>query len=233
MFKHVFCLNYKCRGWKVHRFANKRCNEHRKIYIFPLMQKPTDLLFKTIQSVVPVTEKELEEFAAPFQMIRLKTGDYFAKENEPCLRIGFILNGMIRHFYINDETETTRWVSLQSEFIAVLGSFIMQKPSNHYLQAIAPTELLVISKSDFDRIYQTNKMVQQLWLRMMEMLCLGFEDRIYQQLSMDAEKRYLYMMKVWPHIIKNVPQKYIASMMGIKPESLSRLRAKLAEQGIS
>src|SRR5437870_3997200 len=92
----------------------KRYNEDRKIYIFPLMQKPTDLLFKTIQSVVPVTEDDFEEFAASFQMIHLKTGDYFAKENEPCLRIGFILNGMIRHFYINDETETTRWVSLQS-----------------------------------------------------------------------------------------------------------------------
>jgi len=41
------------------------------------------------------------------------------------------------------------------------------------------------------------------------------------------------MMKVWPKIISEVPQKYIASMMGIKPESLSRLRAKLAKQGIS
>jgi len=197
------------------------------------MQKPTDLLFKTIQAVVQVSEKELEEFASPFQLINLKTDDYFAKEGEPCLRIGFILKGMMRHFYLNEDTETTRWVSLEGEFIAVLGSFIMQKPSNHYLQAIAPTELLVISKQDFDRIYYTNNMVQQLWLRMIEMTCLGFEDRIYQQLSADAEKRYLYMMKVWPQIIKNVPQKYIASMMGIKPESLSRLRAKLADQGIS
>jgi len=197
------------------------------------MQKPTDFLFKTIQSVVPVSEKELEEFAAPFQLISLKTDGYFAKEGEPCLRIGFIVKGMIRHFYINDATETTRWVSLKGEFIAVLSSFILQKPSNHYLQAIVPTELLVISKKDFDRIYHNNNMVQQLWLRMIEMTCLGFEDRVYQQLSADAEKRYLYMMKVWPKIISEVPQKYIASMMGIKPESLSRLRAKLAKQGIS
>jgi CRP-like cAMP-binding protein len=197
------------------------------------MPKPTDLLLKTIQSVVPVSEKELEEFAAPFQLIHLKTDDYFAKEGEPCLRIGFIQKGMIRHFYSNEETETTRWVSLEGEFTAVLSSFILQKPSNHYLQAIAPTELLVISKADFDQVYRNNTMVQQLWLRMIEMTCLGFEDRIYQQLSADAEKRYLYMMKVWPQIIKNVPQKYIASMMGIKPESLSRLRAKLAQQGIS
>jgi len=197
------------------------------------MQKPTDLLFKTIQSVVPVSENELDEFADRFQVVSLKTDDYFAKEGEPSNRIGFIQKGMIRHFYVNDEEETTRWVSLEGEFIAVLSSFILQKPSNHYLQAIVPTELLVISKSDFDQMYRTSNMVQQLWLRVIEMTCLGFEDRIYQQLSADAEKRYLYMMKMWPQIIKNVPQKYIASMMGIKPESLSRLRAKLAQQGIS
>lgn len=175
----------------------------------------------------------MEEFADRFQVVTLKTDDYFAKDGEPCNRIGFIQKGMIRHFYVNDEEETTRWVSLEGEFIAVLSSFILQKPSNHYLQAIAPTELLVISKHDFDQIYRTSNMVQQLWLRVIEMTCLGFEDRIYQQLSADAKKRYLYMMKVWPQIIKNVPQKYIASMMGIKPESLSRLRAKLAQQGIS
>ena len=197
------------------------------------MQKPTDLLFKTIQSVVPASEHELDLFFSRFKMIKLKTDDYFAKDGEPCLNIGFIQKGMIRHFYSNDGDETTRWVSLEGEFIAVLSSFILQKPSNHYLQAITPAELLVISKTDFDQIYRTSTMVQQLWLRMIEMTCLGFEDRIYQQLSADAEKRYLYMMKVWPQIIKNVPQKYIASMMGIKPESLSRLRAKLAEQGIS
>jgi CRP-like cAMP-binding protein len=197
------------------------------------MQKPTDLLFKTIQSVVPASEIEMDLFFSRFKMIKLETDDYFAKDGEPCLNIGFIQKGMIRYFYSNDGDETTRWVSLEGEFIAVLSSFILQKPSNYYLQAITPTELLVISKTDFDQIYRASTMVQQLWLRMIEMTCLGFEDRIYQQLSADAEKRYLYMMKVCPQIIKNVPQKYIASMMGIKPESLSRLRAKLAQQGIS
>jgi CRP-like cAMP-binding protein len=197
------------------------------------MQKQIDLLFKTIQSIVPIKGNEWEEFAERFEVVKLKTDDFFAKEGEPCYRIGFIQQGMIRHFYINEDTETTRWVSLEGEFITVLSSAILQKPSNHYLQAIAPTELLVISKHDFDQIYKTNNMVQQLWLRMMEITCLGFEDRIYQQLSADAEKRYLYMMKVWPKIISQVPQKYIASMMGIKPESLSRLRSKLAQQGIS
>ena len=53
------------------------------------MQKPTDLLFKTIQSVVPVSEKELEEFVSRFKVIKLKTDDYFAKEVEPCASVLF------------------------------------------------------------------------------------------------------------------------------------------------
>jgi CRP-like cAMP-binding protein len=197
------------------------------------VQKPNQLFSQAIQSVVPGTEKEIEEFARLFRFLPLKTDEFFAKEGMVCSNIGFIQKGMIRHYYIDDSTETTRWVSLEGEFITSLGSFIQHKPSNHYLQAISPCELWVIPKSDFDKIHRDSPLVQRLWVRMMEMICLGFEDRIYQQLSRDAEKRYLYMMEKWPHIIKNVPQKYIASMMGIKPESLSRLRSKLARQGIS
>lgn len=82
---------------------------------------------------------------------------------------------MIRHYYINDSIETTRWVSTEGEFVTALGSFIQQKPSSHYLQAIVPCDLLVISKSNFENVYKTNPAVQQLWLRMIELTCLGLK----------------------------------------------------------
>ncbi|GHN00779.1 cyclic nucleotide-binding protein [Cytophagales bacterium WSM2-2] len=198
------------------------------------MQKHSDLFFQVISSVVPGgVDEGIAEFASYFEAIQLKTDDFFVREGTVCSRIGFIQKGMIRHYYIDDDVETTRWVSVEGEFITGLGSYIRQKPCNHNLQAIAPTELWVISKSNFDKAYQNSPAVRQLWLHTIEELCLGFEDRIYTQLSSDAEKRYLYMMEKWPQIIEKVPQKYIASMMGIKPESLSRLRAKLTQQRIS
>jgi hypothetical protein len=67
---------------------------------------------------------------------------------------------------------------------------------------------------------------------MIELNVIGFEDRVYQQLASDAEERYLYFMKHFPRFLEKVPQKYIASMIGIKPESLSRLRSILSK-GIS
>lgn len=189
-----------------------------------------DLLAHVIRSVVPDGGEEVEDFTRHFSRLQLKTNDYFLQEGAVCNRIGFILSGMIRHYYISEEVETTRWVSTEGEFITAIGSFIPQKPSNHYLQAIVPCDLLVISKRDFEGVYHVNRTVQQLWLRMIEMTCMGFEDRIYMQLSADAEQRYLYMMEKWPQIIEKVPQKYVASMMGVQPESLSRIRAKLQKR---
>ncbi len=194
------------------------------------MQKSNDLFFQTIQAVVPGQSEDVAAFAKHFEPMQLKTDDFFVKEGGVCSRIGFIRKGMIRHYYVNDNVETTRWVSVEGEFITALGSFIQQKPCNHYLQAISPCDLWVISKSNFDKVYNDSSFVQKLWLRIIEATCLGFEDRIYIQLSSDAEKRYLYMMEKWPAIIEKVPQKYIASMMGIQPESLSRIRAKLQKR---
>jgi CRP-like cAMP-binding protein len=197
------------------------------------MEVNRSLLLTTIEAVLPKGVHDIQEFATLFESVHLDANEFFLKEGSVCSSIGFILNGMIRHYYINDSIETTRWVSKEGEFVTALGSFLQQKPSSHYLQAIVSCDLLVISKSDFEKVYKTNPSVQQLWLRMMEHTCLGFEDRIYIQLSSDAEKRYLYMIEKWPQLIEKVPQKYIASMMGIKPESLSRLRSKLAKKGIS
>lgn len=188
------------------------------------------ILSQTISAVVPDAGDEVAEFVKQFELVQLKTDEFFVKEGAVCSRIGFILKGMIRHYYMSESVETTRWVSVDGEFVTALGSYLKQQPCNHYLQAITTCEVLIISKSNFDKIYTSSVTVQKLWLRMIEYTCLGFEDRIYMQLSSDAEQRYLYMMEKWPQIIEKVPQKYIASMMGVQPESLSRIRAKLQKR---
>jgi CRP-like cAMP-binding protein len=197
------------------------------------MQKPVSLFTEVLQSVVPITEDEAAAIFQHFTLMELKTDDYFVREGQVCERIGFISSGMIRHYYLNDKEEVTRWISLDNEFVTALSSFIYNRPCSHFLQAITPCKLWCISRSDWDSLYQKHELLRQFWTRMLEINVAGFEDRVYQQLASDAEKRYLYFIDRFPGFIEKVPQKYIASMIGIKPESLSRLRAKLSRKGIS
>jgi len=197
------------------------------------MVQPLGLLTKTIQSFIAVSPEEIKIFFDELECHSLQTDDYFLKEGQVCNKIGFLAKGMVRHFYVDADEETTRWVSLEGDFFISLASFITNQPSSHHLQAIAPSEVWELSKDKWQILYRDHAWVKELWARVLEINCVGFEDRVYQQLARSAEQRYEYMMTRFPDFIQKVPQKYIASMMGVKPESLSRLRAQMAKKAKS
>jgi CRP-like cAMP-binding protein len=121
-------------------------------------------------------------------------------------------------------------MSLEGEFITSLGSFINGEPSNHYLQAIKPCKIWFIKKETWWLPYAQHAVLRDFWVRVLEAMVIGYEIRVYQHLAQNAEQRYHYFMKHFPQFVRHVPQKYLASMMGIKPESLSHIRAKLAKR---
>lgn len=188
---------------------------------------------EAIRRVADISDAEAQVIFRHFKCEQLSVGDNYVKKNQICDYIGFIESGMLRHFYLQDGEEVTRWVSLENEFITALGSLISGEPCSHYLQAITNCRIWTLKKVDWAVLYQTHVAIRAFWLRGLEVNIMGFEDRIYQQLAGDAEQRYLFFINKYPAFLEKVPQKYIASMIGIKPESLSRLRKKLSKKGIS
>ncbi|MFN5169364.1 MAG: Crp/Fnr family transcriptional regulator [Cyclobacteriaceae bacterium] len=183
-----------------------------------------------IQSIVKISSAQVEDFFHKFKLVQLPSNEMWVREGEICNVIGFLESGMIRHFYATEKDEVTRWVSLPGEFVTSLGSFISERPCSHFLQAISPCRIWILSKKDWLILYEQHSVLRDLWVRMIERNVVGFEDRVFQQLASDAEQRYFYFVKHFPGFIEKVPQKYIASMIGVKPESLSRLRAKLGRK---
>lgn len=188
---------------------------------------------EAIRRVADISDTEAQVIFRHFKCEQLSVGDNYVKKNQICDYIGFIESGMVRHFYLQDGEEVTRWISLENEFVTALGSFISGEPCSHYLQAITNCRIWTLKKVDWAVLYQTHAAIRAFWLRGLEVNIMGFEDRIYQQLAGDAEQRYLFFITKYPAFLEKVPQKYIASMIGIKPESLSRLRKKLSKKGIS
>ena len=197
------------------------------------MQKALESFTQLIQTAVPISTAEAANFFDNFQLHELRTDEYMVREGQVCDFIGFLETGMIRYYYVNDGEEVTRWVSLENDFVTALGSFITQTPCSHFLQAVQPVRIWKLEKKRWIELYRQQEPLRELWARMIERNVVGFENRVYQQLASDAEQRYLYFLKNYPAFIEKVPQKYIASMIGIQPESLSRLRAKLAQKGNS
>jgi CRP/FNR family transcriptional regulator, anaerobic regulatory protein len=184
------------------------------------MQILTDYLLKN-----GLTEIQSIKVTSIFnKLIVLEKDEFFHTENKICDKIGFIVEGMCRYFYSTEKEEITRWVSLKNEFVTSLSSFITQNPSLENIQAIKRTEILVANKKDWEKLYFEEDFVRQLWIKNIENNYIGMENRVFNLIAMSAEERYNWMLKNQPKFNLLVPDKYVASMLGIKPRHLSRIR---------
>jgi CRP/FNR family transcriptional regulator, anaerobic regulatory protein len=87
------------------------------------------------------------------------------------------------------------------------------------------TELAVISRSSWMSLYEQHEFIRQFWTRNIEENYIGMEERVFNLIAKTAEERYCWMHGAQPRFIQEVPDKYLASMLGIHPRHLTRLRA--------
>jgi CRP/FNR family transcriptional regulator, anaerobic regulatory protein len=156
----------------------------------------------------------------------LKRNEFFLREGEYCNEIAFIKSGMMRHFYNSKDGEVTRWVSLEKTLCTSLSGFIRGVPIKENLQAIADTEILLLRKKKFLDLYASHEPFRQLWTRVIEAHYLGMENRVYELIALRADERYGRLFRTHPDFIRKVPNKYLASMLGIEPRHLSRIKRR-------
>lgn len=172
---------------------------------------------------------QLEARFSVFEEVKLTKGEYFLRQGDICKKMAFLTQGQIRHFYDVDGKEITRWISLSHNFVTSFASFVSERPSLENLVCIEDCHMYLCSKEAFMEIKAEFSSMAQLWTMALEQEMVGYEYRVFQLISGSAENRYLDFLKEYPRFVKEVPQKYLASMLGIEPRSLSRIRKKIAE----
>jgi CRP/FNR family transcriptional regulator, anaerobic regulatory protein len=181
-------------------------------------------LEKYIQQHFEAQQEALFKISTYFEPTTLKKNDYFLKEGAYCHQLGFVKSGIIREFvYINDK-EVTKWISTSGYFVVDLSSFVFQQPARWNIQALTDCELFVIQEHNYQQIGSVVADWQSLEKRFIAK-CFGvLENRILSHLSMNAEQRYQQLFAFNSALFNQVPLQYLASMLGITPETLSRLR---------
>lgn len=180
-----------------------------------------------ISGLVPFSEDELTDILSRFTPMHIPAGEYLVDEGTVCEHIGFITKGYMRSYYEINEVEVTKTVLLRHHIVTSHASFSMQRPSLEYVQAISDTDLLVIDHKNMTELYERYHKWERLGRIIMEQVYGHTEGRVLAFLTLSAEDRYRKMLEEDPHIFKNVPLRYIASMLGITPETLSRIRNKV------
>ena len=162
--------------------------------------------------------------------IILRKGQYLLREGQYSRSIAFIAKGKIRHFYNIDGDEYTRWVSLSGHFVTAFTSFINDTPSTENLHCLEDAELISFTREHFQSIRNKYSHINELWTKNLESEMIGYEERVTALITSDSEKRYLNFIEKYKDFESQVPQKYIASMLGIAPRHLSRIRNKLSSR---
>jgi CRP-like cAMP-binding protein len=156
-------------------------------------------------------------------------GEYFLMHGKICRNIAFIEKGILRLFYLNDGKEVTNCFCKENTITTSYSSLITQQESDIAIEAIEPSQLVVFSYDTLQKMYKLDLFWQQLGriAAENEFITTECHNRFLRDLS--ATDRYLQIMKNDSELLQRVPLNYLATYLQITPETLSRIRKKLAQ----
>lgn len=179
-----------------------------------------------IQRVFHTTDDEMEALESVMQVTFVEKNMLFLKENEICKNIGFIEHGSMRLFYGNSDREACNDFFFENSLTGSVASFITQTPSIVNIAAVEQCELLLFSYSDVMALINSHPALKKLAGIIMQEQLIRAEKREASLLRDTPEQRFKNLMEDHPKIFKRIPLRYVASYLGITPETLSRYRAK-------
>ncbi len=185
----------------------------------------TDLK-KFISRFVTLSDAELEEITGKFKSKVVKKNNYVLKEGDTCRDFVFVQKGCLRLYYVKDDIEVSVWFAFQHSSAIEIYSFISEKPSDYFLQAIEDSEVLYLPKTELKKLYQYQPKMQEMMRNFWEAVLLDVIGRFTALQKDSAEKRYLDLLNT-TNYLETIPQKYLASFIGVTPTSLSRIRKNI------
>ena len=186
-------------------------------------------LLQNFNQIVSLTTEEEEFVQRAFSPFKLSKGHYFLKAGETNQHIGFIKKGLVRYFVYKNEEEATFEFAKELEFIADYQNFSLNRTSLQNIQAIEDCELLIVNYADVQHFFNTTKNGNLLGRLVIEN---RFDVMVNQLLSIymqNQEERYTHFIDTYSDLAQRIPQYLIASYVGIKPQSLSRIRRRFAK----
>ena len=185
---------------------------------------------KNLSGFLQITESKTQEFFSKFSPLLLNKGDYFIREGKVCRKLAFITKGCMMCSYNKNGKEYIDEFSIENEFITDYASFINGEPANKDVICLENTELLTIEYEDLQTLYAKDREFEKAGRFMSEMLFITWQDKAKSLLIDDAKTRYLKLIDNRPSLSQRVPQYLIASYLGVSPETLSRIRRKIAKK---
>lgn len=188
-------------------------------------------LIASLNYFYPVSEEITRFFQQRVKTLRLPRKTLLLSAGDVCHHLYFIKKGALRGFLKDGEKEITTWITVEHELVTSIGGLNVQLPSKEYIQAIEPCELLVMSFEDLEALYNQHPGFNIIARKLLQKYYHDAENRALVSRIPKAEQRYLHFLETQEHLTNRIQLTYIASFLGIRLETLSKVRRKIALAG--
>jgi CRP-like cAMP-binding protein len=186
-----------------------------------------EALFKTFEQLVELSEDEKRLITQIFKPLEIKKGEFFTEADKTNTRVGFLTEGLVYYYVLKNYNEAITDFTKEGEFVSEYHTFIKKEKAVHSIKAIEDCTFLVMDYDGIQRLYNEIKDGNKFGRMVLEH---RFGIVVNQLLSLymhTPEERYQHFQKKYLDLTQRVPQYLIAAYIGVKPQSLSRIRKRI------
>ena len=186
------------------------------------------LILQNIDKIVSLSDLEKETILSKIEIKHYKAKTVLLNAGEICKHSYFVNSGILRSFNINDNiVEHVLQFACEGWWIGDMYSLITQKPGNLYVEVNEDAEVVLLSKENQEELFQEIPKLERFFRILTENSLVANQERLMDNLSLSAEERFEKFCSKYPTLIQKVPQKQVASYIGVTPEFFSKMKAKI------
>lgn len=187
-----------------------------------------DLLLSNIRTFVPISQDDWQFVISHAVKRTFRKGAFISREGEVNRYTNFIEEGSARVFYIDSKgAEHVIQLGVRGWWISDFASFITQKKGLLYTEALSPTTVISFSYENVQLIYEKIPVFERFYRLLIQNAYASFQHRVLHNLSMDAEQIYRSFSEAYPALDQQIPQKHVASYLGMSAEFLSKIKKRI------
>ncbi|MBM1104507.1 Crp/Fnr family transcriptional regulator [Aurantibacter crassamenti] len=174
-----------------------------------------------------ISESEAQLFSDSFERINLIKGERFITYGKVCNRVGFVEKGILKCTLISSEKSVVDDFAFENQFVANYYSFLRQEKSNKEIVCLQDSVLRIITRNKLEELSKYT-FIANIARQVSEQLFISTSKKLEDIRLLSAEERYLRLVKINKRITDEIPQYEIASYLNVSPETVSRIRKKIA-----
>lgn len=187
-------------------------------------------LLNYFSRIMPLSQEEAEAIVETMTIKAYKKGSILLKEGQISAEAYFVLEGCVRQYYMVEGEEKTSNFFTEEQWVVSINSFSQIVPSNHYLECCIDSALVVGNREKEESLYRRFPKLETISRKVMEKVFAEQQEIMASYTTDTPEQRYVKLLKSRPDLFQKIPQYQIASYIGVKPESLSRIRKRISQK---